>query len=145
MSKEQLPDIDIQIILGIKRIGDSGNDKLLGERIAAMIEVGSKMRGYQKEFCDNPIVLTICAKKIEFILQVTTKSDLKEILSPPKVHYNGNEVVPTGSFHIIEEELLIWSLTSLWCGGPLNEAGFKRYIKVFAEVYPDMAKEIGAA
>jgi hypothetical protein len=142
-TQEKVPDIDMQIIMGISRLGEVKNGKLLPERMAALIELGALMRGYQKEFLNNELVLTICEKKIEFILQAETKSNLKEILSPPKVHYNGNEVVPISKYHIVEEELLIWSMTSLWCGGPLNDAGFKRYMKLFSEIYPEMAKEIG--
>jgi|GEM_PF-4948441 len=143
MLKNTFPDIDLQIILGISRLGDLGNDKLFCERVDALIKLGATMRGYQKEFNNNDLIPIICAQKIEYLLQVKTKTELKEVLSPPKVHYNGNEVVPVGRYHIIEEELLIWSLTSLWCGGPLNDAGFKRYMKLFTEIYPDMAKEIG--
>jgi len=143
LEQEKLLDVDMQIVIGIMRLAEITNDKLPVERMGALISLGGTMRGYQKEFNNNELVLIICEKKIEFILQAQTKSDLKEILSPPKVHYNGNEIVPVGNFHINEEELLIWSLTSLWCGGPLNDAGFKRYMKLFAESYPKMAKEIG--
>ena len=145
MPQETLPDIEIQIITGMSRLGDSGNKKLFVDQMAAIISLGATMRGYRDEFLNNELVSIICAKKIEFILQAKTKSDLKEILLPPKIYYNGNEVVATGRYHIIEEELLIWCLTSLWCGGPLNDAGFKRYMKLFTEVYPEMANEIGIA
>jgi hypothetical protein len=143
VSENKPPAADLQICIGIMRLAELKNHKLMPERMSALFTLGGQIKAYQKEFAGNPLALDICAKKIEFILQAQSKSDLKEILSPPKVRYNGNEVVPVGNFHVEEEELLIWSLTSLWCGGPLSNAGFKRYMRLFAKFYPDMAKEIG--
>jgi len=145
LTETKVLDVDLQIATGMMQLADLKEDKLMAERMSALITLSGQCKAYQKEFNQNPLVLDICAKKIEFILQAKTKADLKEILSPPKVCYNGNEVVPTGNFHVDKEELLVWSLTSLWCGGPLNEAGFKRYMKLFAQIYPDMATEIGIA
>ena len=116
---------------------------MIAEQISALITLGGQIKGYQKQFANNPLISEICRKKIEFILQAKTKSELDEILSPPKIRYNFNEIVPTGKFHVDEEELLIWSLTSLWCGGPLSRPAYKRYMKLFAQFYPEMAKEIG--
>jgi hypothetical protein len=142
---EILPDIDMQVCLGLMRLCELEFDKLSIERIGSIIQLGAICRGYQKEFNNNSLISVICHKKIEFILQAKTKTALKEILSPPKVRYNYSEVVPVGSYHVEEEELLIWSLTSLWCGGPLNEVGFKRYMKLFNKFHPEYAKEICAA
>ena len=143
MSNNKLSAADLQICIGIMRLAELKDHKLMAERMSALFTLSGRIKAYQKEFADNPLALDICAKKIEFILRAQSKSDLKEILSPPKVRYNGNEVVPAGNFHVEEEELLMWSLTSLWCGGPLNNAGYKRYMRLFAKFYPDMAKEIG--
>ena len=143
LSTNKMLDVDLQIVLGMMRLAELKEDKLMPDRMSALITLGGQCRAYQKEFCDNPLVLDICAKKIEFILQAKSKTNLKDILSPPKIRYNGNEVVPTGDFHVDEEELLIWSLTSLWCGGPLNDVGFNRYMKLFTRFYPVMAAEIG--
>jgi len=140
---EILPDIDLQVCLGIMRLRELEFDKLSMERMVSIIELGAICRGYQKEFNNNPLIPVICHKKIEFILQAKTKADLSEILSLPRVRYNFSEVVPVGSYHLEEEELLIWSLASLWCGGPLNQEGFKRYMKLFNKFYPEFAKEIG--
>ena len=143
MTEKKLPAADLQICIGIMKLGELVGDKLLAERMAALFQLSGQIKAYQKEFNGTPLALTICEKKIAYILQAKTKADLKEILAPPKVHYNFNEVVPVGRFHIDEEELLIWSLTSLWCGGPLIDAGFNRYTKLFAQIFPEMAKEIG--
>jgi len=143
MPEKNLQPIEMQICIGLIRIGEIENDKLTAERISALFTISGLCRAYHEQFNSNPLMLHICEKKITFILQAKSKSELDEILSLPKVRYNFNEVVPVGNFHIEEEELLIWSLTSLWCGGPLNQAGFNRYMKLFKKFYPDMADEIG--
>ena len=138
-----LPDIDTQICIGIMRLGELEFDKLSIDRMVSIIQVGALCKSYMKEFHNNPLIPVICDKKIGFILQAKTKTELKEILSPPKVRYNYAEVVSIGMFHLEEEELLIWSLTSLWCGGPLNDVGLKRYMDLFNKFYPDRAWEVG--
>jgi len=143
MSDNALHPIELQICMGLLRLCEIKDDKLALERMVALITLGGRCRAYQKEFANNPLILVICEKKVDFILKAKTKSDLKEILSPPKVRYNWNSVVPVGDFHIEEEELLIWSLTSLWCGGPLRGPGLKRYMELFKKFYPDFAGEIG--
>ena len=143
MLSGKLPSVDIQICIGMMRLAEMAGDKLIAERISALIQLGAQVRGYQKEFNNSPLALAICEKKIEFLLQAKSKSDLKEILAPAKVRYNYNEIVPVGKFHVEEEELLQWCLTSLWCGGPLNEAAYKRYMKLMKKLFPDFAKEIG--
>jgi hypothetical protein len=143
MSADKLPDVELQICTGMMRLSEIENDKLTAERMSALITLSGQCKAYQQQFNNNPLVLHICEKKVEFIVQAKSKSDLKEILSPPKVRYNFNTVVPTGNFHIEEEKLLIWSLTSLWCGGPLNKPGYERYIELFKKFYPEISKEIG--
>jgi len=140
---KKLPDVDIQILLGIAGLSELANDKFVFERMAAIIQLGGQIRGYLKEFCNSPLALAVCEKKIKFIYQAKNKTDLNEILSHAKVRYNYNEIVPVGRFHVEEEELLIWCKTSLWCGGPLCDAGFKRYMKLFKKFYPEYANEIG--
>ena len=139
----ELPCVDIQIALGIARLSELEFDKLMVERIAALIQLGGKIRGYLRKFNNNPLALAICEKKINFIMQAESKADLKEILAPAKVRYNYNEVVPAGRFHVEEEELLMWCLTSLWCGAPLCEHDLKRYMKLFVKYFPEFANEIG--
>ena len=142
MQNENLRAIDLQLLSSLMEMDE--NDKLTSERVKALCMLRTKCIAYQKEFNNNPLILDICAKKIDFILKAKSKSELKEILSHPKVHYNGNVVIHSGRFNVEEEELLIWSLTSLWAGGPLNSAGFKRYMKLFKQFYPEFADQIGA-
>jgi len=141
--ENKLKPVDLQIGIGLLRLCEIKDDKLTVERLSALITLGSKCRAYQKEFLNNPLVLHICDKKVEFILQANSKADLNEILEPPKVRYNFEKIVPDGIFHVEEEELLVWCRTCLWGGGPLNEPGRERYMELFKKFYPDMAAEIG--
>ena len=143
MSTEKLLDVDLQICMGMMRLSELSDFKLIAEKMIALIQLSGIIKGYQKEFNNSPLALNVCAKKIEFILQAKSKTDLKEILSPPKIRYNFNEVVPVGKFHVEEEELMIWSITSLWSGAPLNKAAYKRYAELMKKYYPELAKEIG--
>ena len=143
MSTNKILDVDIQICMGMMRLSELTDSKLIAEKMSALIQLSGQIKGYQKEFNNNPLALDICAKKIEFILQAKSKSDLKEILSPPKIRYYGGEIIPVGKFHVEKEELFIWSLTSLWSGGPLIEAGFKRFTTLMKKFYPEYAGEIG--
>ena len=75
------------------------------------------------------LIYEIALKKINFLMNVKTKSEVKEILRPSAPVYNGNGFVSGGVFHIEEEELLLWSITSLMA--PLNHEGFLRYQQLF--------------
>ncbi|MDR0287230.1 MAG: hypothetical protein LBI03_05940 [Clostridiales bacterium] len=111
-----------------------GNDKLINEKMAALIQLGSLINSYQKEYFHETLVQAILDKKTTYICGATSKADLKEILSMPMIHYNGNKIVPVGKYHIPEEELIYWSITSL--RAPLISYGFERYMEVFAQVFP---------
>lgn len=141
MSMEKLPDVDIQICLGIMRLGEIENDKLTAERMAALIQLAGQVRWYLKEFNGSPLALAMCEKKIDFIIQAKTKTDLKEILLPAKVRYDFNEVVPVGKWHVEQEEIMIWSLTSFHA--PLVDVAFKRYMKLMKKYFPEFTKDLG--
>jgi len=111
-----------------------GNDKLVFDKTAALIQLGAIIKKYQQDYYLETLVQAILDKKIAFICEATTKADLKEILSPPKIRYNGNKVIPVSKFHIPEEELIYWSATSL--KAPLRTYGFERMMLVFAQVFP---------
>lgn len=127
-------DLDIEIILSAGSLDE--NDKLLWEKYAAILELIPRLRFYsEKMFSEERLIRPIAMKKIEFIKAATSKKQLAEILGPPKVRYNGNTVVPVSDFTIPEEELIIWSLTSL--EAPLIDVGFRRYMEVFNLIYPE--------
>lgn len=92
----------------------------------------------------NPsLTLTIYKKKIQQIREAESAGDLKLTLMHPKVRYNGCKVVPDNKWVLPEEELILWSNTSLIA--PLSQEGFERYMKIFKEVFPNEAASIGIA
>lgn len=103
-----------------------------GKKEYVIAAILSLMRDIRK-FCDmgflESIIYQIALKKINFLMDAKTKSEVKAILRPSVPVYIGNGFVPSGVFHIEEEELLLWSITSLRV--PLNHEGFFRYQQLF--------------
>lgn len=104
-------------------------------RIKALREVIPIGYAYRDEFHNEALAVVICKKKIAFLMDAATQKETQDILSPPNVRYDGNKVRPANQYVIPEEELLLWSLTSL--RGPLVEAGFRRFEELFMEVFPE--------
>ena len=67
-------------------------------------------------------------------METSSKSEMEKVLKPHAPHYNGNEFFPD-KYNVLEEELICWSETSL--KSPLNDAGNKRYMQLFSEVFPE--------
>ncbi len=88
---------------------------------------------------DDRIYIGIAKKKGEMIMAATTKTEMEAILRPKAPRYDGSKFV-SDKYSVPEEELIAWSQTSL--RGPLVNAGFERYMKLFCEVFPDEAKSI---
>ena len=76
----------------------------------------------------------IAEKRVSMIMKATTKTEMDRVMIPKAPHYNGAEFI-TDEYHIPEEELIAWSQASL--KGPLVGAGFKRYMQLFREFFPD--------
>lgn len=87
-------------------------------------------------YCEQ-ILLAIAEKKTQFILSITSKTEMSKLLNPKAPHYDGVRFIPD-KYHIPEEELVGWCETSL--RAPLNEVGYRRYMEVFKQVYQE--KEI---
>ena len=108
---------------------------LFAEKISAFVKLLAKCKYYQKEYYAPELIIEICHKKAEFIKNAKTKKELQMIMNPPAVRYNGNEVLPANKYCIPEEELIVWSMTSL--RGPLITAAQRRYEKLFKQFFPD--------
>ena len=76
----------------------------------------------------------IADKKGKMIMETSSKTEMEKVLKPHAPHYNGNEFFPD-KYNVLEEELICWSETSL--KSPLNDAGNKRYMQLFSEVFPE--------
>lgn len=89
-------------------------------------------RHYRECGIMSELVHAVYRKKMEMIQNADTVADLKAIEKGCIPHFNGNQFLP-GPFHIPEEELIMWSLTSL--KAPLASAGFARYMELFEQVF----------
>lgn len=116
------------------------DDKKYALKMSAIKDLITVERPYDNHCFDNKILVDLYLKKIDMILKANTKKEIKEILSTNHIKYNGAEIIPT-EFNIIEEELLMWSLTSL--KAPLTGIGLDRYLKIFSQYYgEDMLNQI---
>ena len=113
------------------------NDTLEEERIQTLQSIFRRAWYYQERGMLEEIILGFVQKKIKMIQQAETKGKLQEIGRPPKPVYNGNGFTP-GKYDTEEEELLVWSLTSL--KAPLNNQAYERYKELFCRLLQEKAK-----
>lgn len=117
------------------------NEKIRNLRFEALQYVYVRAQDYlQKGFLPE-LVEAFFVKKIGMIPQISSKNE-KEVFRNPSVPvYNGNGFVPSGNpFYVEEEELLLWSETSL--KGPLIPAGYARYMELFQKYLPEQAEKL---
>ena len=87
------------------------------------------------------LLYAIADKKCRMIASITTKSEMEKLIRPNCPHYNGSGFVPDAySDSVPEEELICWSETSL--KGPLNAAGFQRYMELFKQILPEESRRL---
>lgn len=121
---------------------DEVNEKLRSRRFDAL----RKMRGiaaqYEKDGFLPELVETIFCKKAVFIMKATMKAELEEIVKPSIPRYSGGIFYPGNPYHVEEEELILWSKTSL--KAPLIPQGYKRYQELFEKYIGHEAKDVAA-
>lgn len=98
----------------------------------AILKILSTTSFYRQHGIRNELVHTIFHQKVAMIRKASTVKEIKAIEKGSIPRFNGNRFV-TGQYHIPEEELVLWSLTSL--KGPLIAQGFDRYLEVFKQVF----------
>ncbi len=136
--------IDTEIIIAMLDFDSLGDGPLAISKMSALMALHGIARAYRGECVpEDAILRPIIMKKIEFIKAAETKAQLKEILQPPRVRYFGGEVRPIGPYIIPEEELILWSRTSVKAGGPLIAPAANRYRALFRQVFPELADEFG--
>lgn len=96
---------------------------------------------YRSQGIDENLIRVIFRKRAEMIRQATTVAQLDLIVQPKPPHYNGNQFQPANEYAIPEEEMILWSITSL--KAPLNHAGFERYMELFCQFYGALPGEPG--
>lgn len=82
---------------------------------------------------------TLVLKKLQQIKEASTIGDLNLIMGRPQVAESGGEVRAKHIWVLPEEEAMIWSETCL--KAPLSDAGYKRYMMLFSELFPEEYKE----
>lgn len=113
---------------------EKASDKIKELRINGLLELNSYLQYYKNCGYMESLINKIANKKVKMIMQITSKSEMKKMLKPSCPYFNGSKFIPD-EYHVIEEELICWSETSLQA--PLNEIGFKRYAELFDIVFPE--------
>ena len=117
-------------------------EKLRSRRFDAL----RKMRGitaqYEEEKFLPELVETVFCKKTDFIMKAKTKAELEEIVKPSRPRYSGGIFYPGNLYHVEEEELILWSKTSL--KALLIPQGYVRYQELFEKYVGSEAKGIAA-
>lgn len=116
-------------------------EKLLEAKFDALGKVNGMLNWYAKENYDEKILDSIMAKKTEMILKATTVKDIREITAPPKPRYDGRKWY-TSPNSVPEEEMILWSITSLKAGRPLKHEAVERYMKLFKDFYGKSVDEL---
>ena len=92
----------------------SEKDKLFDERVEALVKLYRRAEFYLKQ----------------------------GLLKLSKPHFDGKKFVYTSLYAVEEEELLLWSLTSLQ--GPLRDEGYRRYRELFEKCLPELVEKLSA-
>ncbi len=121
---------------------DEENEKLRSRRFDAL----RKMRGIAAQYEEDgflpELIETVFCKKTAFIMKAKTKAELEEIVKPSVPRYSGGIFYPGNSYHVEEEELILWSKTSL--KAPLISQGYKRYQELFEKYIGNEPKDVAA-
>lgn len=134
MTGDNLNDYALEVFLAASVIPEPGTcpDTVRAAKLEAVSKVLQRINFYRSRGFLPHLIHCVFAKKMKMISEATTVKDLRAVSDVPKPHYNGNRVIPS-DFSVPEEEIMIWSLTSEL--GPLNDAGFRRYMELFEELF----------
>lgn len=113
---------------------EKASDKIKELRINGLLELNSYLEYYKSCGYMERLINKIAEKKVKMLMKITSKSEMKKMLKPSCPNFDGSKFI-ADKYHVIEEELICWSQTSL--EGPLNEIGFKRYMELFNIVLPE--------
>lgn len=108
---------------------ESLTEKLFCLRMQAMQRLRGMVSQFEKEGYLEELVEQVFKKKAAFVMEATSKTQIEQILKPSTPHFSGGEFYPGSCYHVEEEELLIWSRTSL--SAPLIPLAQKRFEELF--------------
>lgn len=98
-------------------------------RLQAILESERRGAFYRSRGFLNWLIDAIAEKRYKFIVESTTKADIDAALKPSIPTYSCGQFYPKSKYHIEEEELIVWSETSL--RGVLIPDAYKRYMALF--------------
>lgn len=108
-------------------------------KLEALQTILKRIHTYRDHGFEEPLLIPIAAKKTEMIQKATTKTGLREIVSPPAPHCDGRHWT-TSPYSIDEEELIAWSLASYQA--PLNRLATERMMTLFHRIYGKTPEEV---
>ena len=132
-------DYDLLIVMRIAELlmDEETPAKVRELRLKALGSIRGQLEHYKGLGYIDRLLNGIAEKRVAMIMKATTKTEMDRVMTPKAPHFNG-AVFITDEYHIPEEELIAWSQTSL--KGPLVGAGFKRYMELFKEFFPEESK-----
>lgn len=122
----------------IRNSGDEsvGGEKVFVLRMANGLRILAYCDAFEKEGFAEKIVDALCEEKLMFAASIKTRSDEEELWKGPRVHSNGNELVPVGKYHSEAEELLVWS--EVFQRVPLRGEAADRMSLLFRKYFGEM-------
>lgn len=118
---------------------ENRSDEMRRASLGALVSLKRRVEAYAESGFMFLLLFGIVRKKSHMIFLAKTKAELTETLKPSVPRWNGSSF-STGPCHVLEEEMILWSMASL--EAPLNYEGASRYEEVFSIIFPEMAAEI---
>lgn len=115
-------------------LDEDQSEKLMTLRFDALRQLRGVANYYEKQHLLSWLIEKAFCKKADFILKATTKREIEQILKPSLPNYSCGRLIFNNKFHVEEEELLLWSITSLNAGRPLVPEANKRYMELFEKI-----------
>lgn len=133
-------DYDLLIIMQIAEVlmDEATPERVRELRLKALGALRGQLEHYKKLGYIDRLLNGIAEKRVAMIMKTTTKTEMERVMAPKAPHYNGAQFI-TDEYHIPEEEMIAWSQVSL--KGPLIEAGYKRYMELFKEFFPEESQK----
>ena len=134
-------DSDILICMKVAEVllDEDSPEKVLQLRMRALATLRGQIQYYRNLGYVDRLIEGIAEKRAAMIMKTSTKTEMDKVMKARAPRYDGGKFVPD-EYCIPEEELIAWSQVSLQ--GPLNSIGFKRYMELFREFFPEESKEL---
>lgn len=107
----------------------------------ALKRLQGQLNYYKEQGFLSKLLCGIAEKRGAMILKTSSKTEMERVMTPHIPHYDGVKFVPD-KYSIPEEEMIAWSKASEHF--PLDEVGFKRYMELFEQLFPEKYAEVMA-